>query len=66
MKKGFEDLSKKYPPPPQGKGKGKTNKQAVLPFKAISGARIGGTVIQNGKRYKVLKRGKKGWIVEER
>ena len=66
LKKGFEDLSKKYPPPPQGKGKGKTNKQAVLPFKAISGARIGGTVIQNGKRYKVLKRGKKGWIVEER
>ncbi len=66
LQKGFEDLSKKYPPPPQGKGKGKTNKQAVLPFKAISGARIGGTVIQNGKRYKVLKRGKKGWIVEER
>ena len=43
----------------------KTNKQAVLPFTAIRGARIGGIVTQGGKRYRVLKRGKKGWIVEE-
>lgn len=44
---------------------GKTNKQAVLPFTAIRGARIGGIVTQGSKRYRVLKRGKKGWIVEE-